>query len=65
MIAACYTMELYCDCAYCQSHPRQHYVPDAEYTGETWGECASQARKDGWYISRDRTIAIKKGHKKP
>lgn len=64
MISACYSMELYCDCLACQAAPRRNYVPDSEYTGETWGECARQARKDGWYISRDRTTAIKPGHKK-
>lgn len=54
MIAACYSLDLYCE-----NHgadPAVHgyaYAPHT-FTGETWGECAKQARNLGWRISRDR-----------
>lgn len=52
MIAACYTTDLYCDCAQCEA---SGYPVKAEYTGETWASTAKQAQKDGWVISPDRT----------
>ncbi len=65
MIAANYTMHLYCDCADCTAfmgevdcHPGH-----AEYVGESWSEVARSARKDGWRISKDRTRCFAPGHK--
>lgn len=53
MIAACYSMDLYCENH--AADPERHgynYTPTT-FTGETWGECAKQARIEGWRISRD------------
>lgn len=41
MIVGCYSMDLYCENAHV-------------YTGETWGECVRDARRDGWKITPDR-----------
>lgn len=68
MIAASYTLHLYCDCERCKTDPFAYmeYRRDrgfAEYTGQTWSECAGYARKEGWYISKDRQRAYAPGHK--
>lgn len=58
MISRGYSIDLYCDGKDEGLHPR--YWEDnwkTDYSGETWAECAKQARQDGWYISRDRTKA--------
>ena len=62
-IAACYTMDLYCDCVDC-AECTSYCTPVTQYHGETWGECATQARKNGWQISRDRTTCFAPGHKR-
>nr|DAG80665.1 MAG TPA: hypothetical protein [Caudoviricetes sp.] len=61
MVAAGYAVHLYCDCDECNS--KQWRMPcSGEYTGETWSECARQARSDGWSISKDRTRCYAPGH---
>ena len=55
--AACYTLDLYCD-HYNKAHnfdefPHQYYL-------ETFGECATEARRDGWMIHRNRTATCPK-----
>lgn len=64
MIAACYTMDVYCDnssvgrfighsCATgetCTSGV-------AQFAGETYADCAKQARKAGWFIGADKQTA--------
>lgn len=60
MVVSGYTLHLYCDCSECTESP-----VSSEYTGETYGECAAQARADGWHISRDRGRCTAPGHKKP
>lgn len=69
MISSGYTMDLYCECSECKScswsmqeyHPRCGYK---QYIGETWAECARQARAAGWYIGRDRQTCYAPGHKR-
>ncbi|EGR4074879.1 hypothetical protein D6U78_10225 [Vibrio cholerae] len=56
MIAANYTMHLYCDCSRCSSNGVHREF--GEFVGETWGEVAKQARAQGWTISRDKTRCI-------
>ncbi len=51
MITSGYTLALYCDCKKCKEHGYR-YQEKAEYVGETFSECAKQAREDGWTISR-------------
>lgn len=61
MIAANYTMHLYCDCEECASH--MWTTPtNILHIGETWADCAKEAKEDGWKISRDRTRAYAPGH---
>lgn len=44
-----YTLHLYCD----HSNPRHGYFEfPYEYTGETFAQCARQARAKGWVIHR-------------
>ncbi len=62
MIAANYTMHLYCDCGDCSSHSWRN-PETGEYVGKSWTECATEARKDGWRISADKTRATAPGHK--
>lgn len=69
MVTSGYTLDLYCDCSECKacSWSMQSYHPKCghmTYTGETWGECASEARKDGWQIGRDRITCYAPGHKR-
>lgn len=62
MIAAGYTMNLYCGCDYCKSHTWKS--PEfGEYTGRNWSECASDAKKYGWFISKDRTYCLCPAHR--
>lgn len=54
--AGCYTLDLYCkynnpDHRWSEMHPGVW----SQYLGETFGECASAARADGWVIHKDRT----------
>lgn len=49
MEAACYILDLYCDDPdHYARHPNKIDSLDAQYTGETYGECKKQARADGW-----------------
>lgn len=43
--AGCYSLDLYCD-----SKEHGFSLVMGDYTGETFGECARSARKDGWVI---------------
>jgi hypothetical protein len=62
MIAANYTMHLYCDCEKCQA--LKWGSPDfGEFIGKSWTECAKAARDCGWRISKDRQRAFAPGHK--
>lgn len=66
MIAANYTLELYCDCDECTERGVSTIFPDegfAEYTGNSWAETARMARKDGWRISKCKRYCYAPGHK--
>lgn len=53
MIAACYSMDLYCDSEQeCRGKDAFGPVRHIGYTGETWGEVVREARRDGWRITR-------------
>lgn len=62
MIAANYSVHLYCDCIDC-NHDVFSRSTQAEYQNESWTRCANEARKDGWRISKDRERAYAPGHK--
>jgi len=58
MIVGCYTIDLYCDTPGCQFSVEQRTGDKvAQYTGETYQECARKARKNGWQLSADRQVA--------
>ncbi|QPX74881.1 hypothetical protein [Salmonella phage SilasIsHot] len=58
---------MYCECVECKScnwawqehHPR---CGMKSYAGESWGDCARQARADGWMICRDKQTCFAPGH---
>ena len=77
-IAACYSMDLYCDNLKGPDPLTVAETPDDgvhsfnefphQFTGETFAECARQARELGWVFKRDRmTVLCPKcsGKKKP
>lgn len=57
MIASGYSMDLYCDGVGC-THKSWQPNAKAQFTGETFGDCAAQAKRGGWKISRDRTKCL-------
>ena len=72
MMAACYTLDLYCDNENLVEVGVRWGMPKFEdanhaydeggrwqYTGETFAECARQARRDGWLISKKRQLCPK------
>lgn len=52
--ASGYCLDLYCD----RINPKHPYgsFPN-QYTGETFGECAKAARKEGWVLHRKTRTA--------
>ncbi|AGF88520.1 hypothetical protein [Salmonella phage FrontPhageNews] len=67
MITAGYTLDLYCECVECKScdWAWQEYHPRCgmkSYAGETWADCARQARSEGWVICRDKQTCFAPGH---
>jgi hypothetical protein len=56
MMARGYTLDLYCDDERHCNH-RDGPFPD-EYVGETFGECAGAARRNGWRINRRTGIVV-------
>ena len=65
MIAANYTMDLYCDCSECleKNSWRKWNHNTGEFVGTSWTDVVRQARKCGWRISKDRTRCFAPGHK--
>lgn len=58
MLVGCYSIHLYCTNAEKEKGEKTcnvgwGYDGPAEYTGETLNQCIKEARKDGWYISRN------------
>jgi hypothetical protein len=45
----CYSLDLYCDCP--DHFPKPwHGRPQGEFIGETFADCARQAREKGWIV---------------
>jgi hypothetical protein len=63
VVVGCYSVELYCENAENDSDGKRGDCPDFwssfphVYTGETYGQCARQARRAGWVLTRDRRHA--------
>ena len=57
--AGCYTINLYCDvqCGAVNCGHSDIEEPMAEFIGETFAECAREARKAGWQIHRKTRTA--------
>jgi hypothetical protein len=53
MIVSGYSMDLYCDTPPSDKrrHKRETFMH--QFTGETYGDCAKQARRTGWRLTRD------------
>lgn len=49
LYASCYSMDLYCDHA-SEAHGFDEFPHT--FTGETFGECARQARRRGWVFHK-------------
>lgn len=57
MIVGCYTMHLYCrnrDDDTCVAPMQWKALAyNAEYTGRTYTQCVTQAKKDGWKFDKE------------
>ncbi len=63
MVTSGYTLALYCDCLKCKENG--YWLQEkAEYIGETFSECARDARKDGWTISKCKRYCSAPNHSK-
>lgn len=73
-ISGAYTLDLYCDCIKCSLNPNlafnQGYCDRnnlvcgfSQFYGESYSDAAKEARRLGWYISRDRQTVFAPGHK--
>lgn len=54
MIAGCYTLDLYCDNYDCMDKDFPH-----QYINELGNVCRSNARKDGWFIGKEKQLCPK------
>jgi len=63
MIVGCYVLDLYCDKEsnhniisgnYYLMQPHDWILIANQFTGETYGECVKQARKNGWLVNRNK-----------
>lgn len=57
MIASGYSVDLYCDITDGFAHTRFN-GGQGQFYGETWQDCAKQAKAEGWLISRDRQRCV-------
>lgn len=55
MIASGYSMDLYCEA---DGHQHGYNEGQAQFFGETWADCARQAREAGWRIHKQRRECI-------
>lgn len=64
-MAACYSLDLYCDHMEVRQYDYWHKHAEFpwNFTGETFGQCASQAREKGWTFHRDGTATCPKCNK--
>jgi hypothetical protein len=58
MIVSGYALHLYCNNEDNCEFGHEWESASAEYTGETYGQCAKLARAKGWRVSRDRTRCV-------
>jgi hypothetical protein len=64
--ASGYTLDLYCDREPNDFNPHGWDEFPHQFTGETFGQCASEARRRGWIIRpSDRTATCPKCSGKP
>lgn len=61
MIACGYALDLYCDCEECQLSRHPTF---GEYVGQTYAECAKQAKADGGKLSHNKRFCAAPNHKK-
>ncbi|SHH56483.1 hypothetical protein SAMN02745129_2354 [Ferrimonas marina] len=59
MIIGGYRLLLYCDCVACAERAQPE---DGEFVGETYPECARQARAAGWKIDKANSQCFAPGH---
>jgi len=75
MIVGCYTLDLYCDKKerhttldggryYLKVDNREWIYLSNQFTGETYGSCLKQARKEGWIVNRNKDKCLCKYCKK-
>lgn len=64
MVTAGYTLDLICDCSKCRTTQNHYEIATGEYTGDTYSECARQAKKEGWRISKDKIYCSAPNHEK-
>ena len=64
MMAAGYSLDLYCDSDAKHTYEENKKWSPAQYFGETFAGCARQARRDGWLISKKRQLCPKCSGKK-
>lgn len=55
MIASGYSMDLYCQV---KGNQHAYRKGQAQFFGETWAECAKQAREAGWKIDKRKRECI-------
>lgn len=60
MIAACYSMDIYCDD---ERHQAWHEGHMAQFTGEAWADCARKAKAAGWKFNRRTGKSLCKKHR--
>ena len=70
MIAACYSMDLYCrnnipNRGESVDARKPHHNEPAQYTGRTFAECKREAQAAGWLFSRDGDVTCPKCQPKP
>lgn len=59
MIVGCYSIDLYCDSGKEKPYGAAgHWSEPDTFAGESFAECAREARKAGWKIDRKNGIAI-------
>ncbi|ELY4440276.1 hypothetical protein SMZ43_003958 [Cronobacter dublinensis] len=67
MVVSGYSMELYCDCQFCEEYRLQPEAASTrigfdEYGGETFRDCLREAKKGGWRFTNDNLKCYAPGH---
>lgn len=66
MVVSGYSIDLYCDCDDCEDGRKKMLYSSCEPTqfgGDTYRDCARQARNSGWKISKDRMTCYAPNHR--